>query len=94
MRLLIPNAAVSDILNRIAVCESNNETSATNPASTAKGRFQFLDSTWAHYGREYWGGELGSHDVFDYRDSTDLAFYVASRYGYGDWTASIDCWGT
>ena len=38
-----PEAAV-----RIAACESGLNPKATNPHSTAKGLYQFLDGTWAY----------------------------------------------
>jgi len=34
---------------RVADCESNFDPLARNPASTAKGVYQFIDSTWAGY---------------------------------------------
>lgn len=76
---------------RIGWCESHNIATSTNPASTAKGRYQFLDSSWKHYGNELWGTTTGK-DVFNYADNTELANYVMDVYGTNDWLESKPCW--
>lgn len=73
------------------MCESRNVPTAKNPNSTASGRFQFLNSSWRGYALEHWG-TLEGHDVFDYDDNTELAYYVAKTYGLSPWYASRHCW--
>lgn len=81
-------------INRIAYCESKNDPLASNPNSSAKGRFQFLKGTWDYYGTELWGKEILSKNVLDYNDSTELAFYVFQKYGNKSWSASSYCWNS
>lgn len=90
---MYPTSKISPLLERIAMCESNDNPLAKNPNSTASGRFQFLTSSWNHYGKELWGDELKNKDVFDYHENTELALYVFNKNGTRDWNASIDCWG-
>lgn len=82
----------SPTFERIAFCESGNNPKARNPIGTAKGRFQFIDSSWNKYGNELWGKTLDDHDIFDYNDNTTLAWYVYERNGTKDWIASQSCW--
>lgn len=83
----------SPVFNAIARCESQNIATADNPDSTAKGRFQFLDGTWKYYGQKLWGDEWVLKDPYNYLDNTELAWFVYTNYGTGDWNASISCWG-
>lgn len=78
-------------LERIAWCESRNVLTARNPASTAKGKYQFLDGSWKYYGEKHWGSIEGK-DVFSEEDQDDLARYVVSINGFTDWAASEHCW--
>lgn len=84
--------ALDDLMWRIGDCESDNIPTARNPLSSAKGRFQFLDGTWRYYGDMLWGTTT-SKSVFSYTDNTELARFVLTNYGTGDWNASIHCWG-
>ncbi len=83
----------SVIFNTIALCESGNNPHATNRYSSASGRFQFLWSTWKHYGLEYWGDGFYEKNIFNYEDNTQLAWYVFRTYGVSNWLASQACWG-
>lgn len=79
------------ILGRIAACESQGNLYAKNPRSTAKGKYQFLDSSWKHYGMQLWG-TLEGKSVFSEKDQDELAAYVVSINGFRDWNASAHCW--
>lgn len=81
-----------EILEKVALCESNNIATAKNPKSSAKGRFQFLDSSWKYYGQKLWGDKWKEKNVLDYDDSTELAMYVYSINKLRDWEASKNCW--
>lgn len=81
-----------EILEKVAYCESRNNPLAKNPNSSAKGRFQFLDSSWKHYGKMLWGDKWKEKNVLDYDDSTELAMYVYSINKLKDWEASKNCW--
>ncbi len=92
---ILPDIATSThktVLDTIALCESGNNAKAQNKYSSASGRFQFLWSTWNHYGKEYWGNDFYEKNIFNYQDSTDLATYVVSKYGTKDWNESKPCW--
>lgn len=88
----IEGRVLDPTLERIAACESNNIATAKNPNSSASGRFQFIRSSWEHYGRAYWGGDFNTKDVFNFDDNTELAYWVMSQNGYRDWEASAQCW--
>jgi hypothetical protein len=80
------------VLERIALCESRNNPKAKNPTSSASGRFQFIKSSWKHYGKQLWGDKWIEKNVFDYEDNTELAVYVYKKNGTRDWNASNECW--
>lgn len=83
------------LFNKIGYCESHNIPTAKNPHSTAKGRYQFLDGTWKWYAPQLWGDDWVNKDVFNYTDNTNLAWFVYTNYGTGDWEAdpkSYNCW--
>ncbi len=84
--------AQNNLFNRIASCESKNDPHARNPNSTASGRFQFLWSSWNYYGKQLWGEDFYKKNIFDYNDSTELAWYVFQKNGTKDWDASKKCW--
>lgn len=81
----------STTLERISYCESGDNPLARNPKSTAKGKYQFLDSTWLHYAMLDWGTIVGK-SVFSATDSEELAEYVYKNYGTSDWNESKRCW--
>lgn len=82
----------STILEKIALCESSNNPLAKNPLSSAKGRFQFLDSTWEYYGKKLWGDDWINKNVLDWNDNTELANYAFELNGTVDWLESAYCW--
>lgn len=84
--------STDELLEAIGSCEGGDNAHATNPNSTAKGRFQFLDGTWRHYASELWGADASLHHQFDWDDNTDLARYVIETYGTHDWDESAYCW--
>ena len=87
-------------LEKIAECESGDPAKKTkeqianakNPLSSASGRFQFIASTWEHYGRLKWGADFEKKNVFSYDDNTELAYFVWTLNGYTDWEVSRECW--
>jgi len=80
------------VLAQIRQCESGGNDLAQNPHSTAKGRYQFLDSTWKYYAQKLWGDHYTLKNVFNGEDSEQLARFVISHFGTSDWDASKDCW--
>jgi len=83
---------VPELLERIAVCESNNIATAKNPNSSAKGRFQFIKGSWEYYGKQLWGDEWKNKDIFNYDHNTELAVYVFNKNHTRDWESSRPCW--
>lgn len=83
--------AVPPVLERIALCESQNDPHAKNGVSTASGRFQVTHGSWVSYGTLLWGSVEGK-DVFNYKDNTDLATFMYEKEGVTPWLASQDCW--
>lgn len=83
------------LFNKIGICESKDDPVAKNPYSSAKGRFQFLDGTWKWYAPKLWGDDWVNKNVLSYQDNTDLAWFVYTNFGTGDWEAdpkSYECW--
>lgn len=87
-----PVVRTSPQFERIAYCESKNDAHAKNKYSTASGRFQFIHSSWYHYGLELWGDKFYEKNVWDYEDNTELAWYVYQKNGVRDWESSRKCW--
>ncbi len=79
-----------DLAVRIAACESRLYARAKNPGSSAKGLYQFIDSSWQRYAKLHWG-EVG--EAYSPEDSADLGAWVLAKYGMSDWNASKACWG-
>lgn len=80
-------------LKDIRRCESAGNDRAKNPYSSAKGRYQFIDSTWKYYGKMLWGDNWVKKDVLNGNDNEELARFVAFNFGFRDWDASYYCWG-
>jgi soluble lytic murein transglycosylase-like protein len=76
------------VLSKIAFCESSNNNLATNPNSTAKGKYQIIDGT-----RELVEKHTGkTYDLFNEEDSLEVALWLYERYGTKPWKASEACW--
>lgn len=85
---------------RIRSCESGPNGYATggraldydyrneNPHSTASGAWQFLDSTWDHFG----GYSRASYAPPAVQDEKARRTFASS--GTSPWNASRDCWGS
>lgn len=81
LRNLIDNAVdrhnggehMKDFLTQIASAESGGNARAKNSRSTAKGVFQFIDSTWEKYGQ--------GQSVWDAAANTDAAVRLAKDNG-------------
>lgn len=84
---------IPPILERIAMCESQNVETAKNPNSSASGRYQFIRSSWKYYGQKLWGDDWVNKDILDYWDNTELAIYTFSIEGTSPWNSSKSCWG-
>jgi len=73
---------------RLARVESGFELDqyAKNPKSTAKGIYQFIDSTWRHYCLE-------DGNVYDWKDNIDCFYKVLKVDGYpkglNHWATSL-----
>ena len=65
-----------DKLSRIAYCESRYDPYASNPNSTAKGVFQFLNSSWAAW---------GEGDVYDPQANIRAAIKYYKHSGFRPW---------
>lgn len=82
------------LFEQISICESGGKLDAKNPNSTASGEFQFINSTWIHYAKMYWGEEWINKDKFS-EYNRELAWFVYVHYGTSDWEAdqkSYNCW--
>lgn len=86
--VLVP---IDPLFERISYCESHGDLHAKSHISSASGEFQFLNSSWYHYGKEYWGEDFYSKNIWS-SDNRDLAWYVYKKYGTRDWLASAKCW--
>jgi len=75
-------------LETISWCESRHNDEAKNPYSSARGRFQIIDST-----KELCERNLGRKiDRTNKQDSWDCAVWLYSKYGTAPWKASQHCW--
>jgi len=70
---------------RIARAESNFNQYAKNPNSTAKGIYQFIDSTWR-------SNCLKDGNVYDFKANIDCAWKVYQKQGDRPWNASKHIW--
>lgn len=86
-----PAIAYNNEFNRIALCESSGQLHAKNSLSSASGEFQWINSSWYHYGKELWGEEFYTKNIWT-SDNRELAWYVYNKYGTKDWNASKWCW--
>jgi hypothetical protein len=70
---------------RIAKCESSFEQYAKNPNSTAKGIYQFIDSTWR-------ANCLKDGNVYDFVNNIDCFWKIYKVQGDNPWLSSVKCW--
>lgn len=82
----------ADLMKRIIKSESTNNPKVKNPESSASGCFQWISSSWNHYGKELWGDDFFEKNIWNPQDNADLAAYVINKYGTNDWNASRDKW--
>lgn len=85
-----PSARADISWGAIISCESGGNPTAQNPASTASGLFQFLDTSWAAYG--------GTQYASRAKDATPAQQYAVANTAYAQsgltpWAASQSCWG-
>lgn len=74
------------VKNKIAACESGGRYDARNRRSTASGKYQFLNTTWA--GR--YGVKRAYLATPEQQEQAAMELYVAS--GLQPWRASQRCW--
>lgn len=86
-----PTLNVPPLLREIGRCESKHILTVKNPNSSASGEYQFIKSSWKHYGQELWGDDWVNKDIFS-KDNEELAIYVFKKYGTDPWNASKSCW--
>lgn len=77
-----------ELFLRVARCESGLKPMVKNPASTASGIFQFLDSTFSNQLKKY--GMIG--DKNDPLIQIELAAKMIADGGLSHWNASKSCW--
>ncbi len=73
----------------IAKCESRLNPLAKSKISTAKGIYQFLDSSWKEYSLKRW---RVVKDVFDDSSNIELGIWLLSIEGTAPWKSSEACW--
>lgn len=78
----------TELGRRIVAKESGGKERAENPGSTATGCFQFLTGTWRTYGKQLWGDEFYSKNVYNAKDNVELGLWAISQFGTKDWRAS------
>ena len=77
-----------ELLIRIAVCESGLNPNIKNPASSASGIFQFLNSTFLSQATKY-GLPLDKNNP---EIQAELAARMISDGGLRHWKTSASCW--
>lgn len=81
-----------DLLDRIIKAESGNKPRVENNHSTATGCFQFVIGTWRLYGKQHWGEEFYTKNIYNPAHNVELATWAISQYGTGAWDASKHIW--
>lgn len=83
---------VAPVLAKIVKAESGNDYRAKSKISTASGCAQFINGTWNTRGYELWQDDFYSKNVYSPKDNVELAAYIISKYGTGDWSESQHVW--
>lgn len=83
---------VPPVLLSIRWCESRDDYTAANPASSARGAYQFLTGSWAAYGHaDRYGVDRAHLATPAQQDEAAVITWQAS--GTSPWNASKHCWG-
>lgn len=83
---------VPPILLKIRFCESTDNYSAANPASSARGAYQFLTGSWKAYGHADRYGVTQAH-LASPAQQDEAALITWQADGTRPWLASKHCWG-
>ncbi len=83
---------VPPVLLKIRFCESTDNYSAANPASSARGAYQFLTGSWAAYGHAERYGVSRAH-LASPAQQDEAALITWQADGTRPWLASKHCWG-
>ncbi len=83
---------VPPIMLRIRRCESHDNYQAANPASSARGAYQFLTGSWSDYGHAARYG-VSRADLASPAQQDEAAVLTWQRSGTSPWNASRSCWG-
>ena len=84
--------ADSDLMLRIAYCESRYNPESQNGSSTAGGVYQFIDGTWNANATRHWGDQAKYKNKYDANDNIELATWMVASGGLSHWNASKSCW--
>ena len=76
------------LLEKIAYCESKNDYGAQNPNSTAYGRYQITEATFASANKAL-GGNL---DILNPTDQDLAAQWLIETRGTRPWKSTENCW--
>ena len=83
---------VPNILLAIRFCESRDNYTAANTRSSARGAYQFLQSSWHAYGHANRYGVAEAH-LATPAQQDEAALLTWERDGTRPWLASRHCWG-
>ncbi len=82
---------VPQVLLAIRWCESRDDYQAANPASSARGAYQFLTGSWEAYGHAERYGVSRAH-LASNAQQDEAALLTWQRDGTRPWNASKHCW--
>lgn len=82
---------VPPVLLAIRYCESRDNYTAANPASSARGGYQFLTGSWAGYGHKDRYGVSQAH-LATPAQQDEAALITWQADGTRPWNASRSCW--
>ena len=83
----------TELLKKMAFCESSLNPNATNNTSTATGLYQFLEGTWQE-GCKATGNDWTLEDRTDVEKATRMAIYFIAKGQISRWNASAHCWNS